>query len=275
MEEVFDIIPVRPDDEQMFTLYHKMEAERRLLAERTTASSSKVREKANMERERKEEADRLGRERWSRKRAEMLKEREREMERQRGLQAAAAAARLLEMEAEELRVVEHQLQMDRLEAQQRLTDPVPVGPERYEEIKLVLSRVYEQYCPNKMGKIDKLLAKYIGREEEFVAFVFDKYEVPYERMAKYRMHPSESAQEEKDEPAMTSMTVHEEGQGKEEAQQGDAEGAQDDGEVQNGHHEPSASIDSQDQQPQRTTEQCGASTRTDRSQQKSVVGRDG
>ena len=34
MEEVFSIIPVRPDDEQMFSLYHKMEAERRLTAER-------------------------------------------------------------------------------------------------------------------------------------------------------------------------------------------------------------------------------------------------
>ena len=34
MDEVFNILPVRPDDEQMFTLYHKVEAERRLLAER-------------------------------------------------------------------------------------------------------------------------------------------------------------------------------------------------------------------------------------------------
>lgn len=101
---------------------------------RTTASSSKVREKALLEKEKKDEADRLGRERWSRQRAEMLKAREREAEKQKVAQAAASAARLMAMEAEELREVERQLQMDRLEAQQRLSEPISVAPERYEVV---------------------------------------------------------------------------------------------------------------------------------------------
>lgn len=131
---------------------------------RTTASSSKVREKAHTEKERKEEQERLGRERWSRKRAEMLKEREKEAERQREKEEAEMAARVLELKNEEVREFERNLQMERLEAQQLLSEPVSVAPERMEEVKLILSRVYEKYCPNKSNKIDKLLSKYIVRE---------------------------------------------------------------------------------------------------------------
>mmetsp|Transcript_4866 Transcript_4866/g.7408 ORF Transcript_4866/g.7408 Transcript_4866/m.7408 type:complete len:1136 (-) Transcript_4866:239-3646(-) len=182
MDEVFNILPVRPDDEQMFTLYHKVEAERRLLAERTTASTGKMREKAVSEKERKEEQERIGRERWSKRRAEMLKEREKEQERAKEAMQAAEIAAANEEAIEAIRETERKKQQDRLE-QQQLSDCKPVTPERFQEIKAILSKVYAQYCPSKLGKIDKLLAKYQGREEEFITFVFDKYDVPYELMS--------------------------------------------------------------------------------------------
>lgn len=120
-----------------------------------------MREKERVEREKKEEADRLGRERWSRRRAEMLREREKEVERQKEIASAAAAARALEIEAAEIREIERQLQMDRLEAQQNMAEPTPVSGDRYQEITRVLGAVYEIYCPNKKNKIDKLLSKYV------------------------------------------------------------------------------------------------------------------
>jgi hypothetical protein len=324
MEEVFSIINVRPDDEQMFSLYHKMEAERRLLAERcvhkqsqsstvslivslcviwcglcvlisTTASSSKVREKERVERERKEEAERLGRERWSRKRAEMLREREKEAERQREVAAAAAAARAKEMEDAGVREVERQRQMDRLEAQQCMAVPTPVSADRYQEITRILGRVYEIYCPNKMNKIDKLLSKYLvsvkpclakrrrkptsqstpthdgcdvlwqGREEEFVAFVFDKYAVPYENMVKYRAEPEPdppTPAETDPAPMMVPVDLQE---GEEEEEVGAAVEAED---APSGQHEGEEGHECGQGQSSAQDEAGGETSRPPRQQQK-------
>jgi tubulin polyglutamylase TTLL6/13 len=51
------------------------------------------------------------------------------------------------------------------------------SPERLEEIKEILLDIYEKRSPEKINKIDRLLAKYIGHEEEFLKFVFSKYNV--------------------------------------------------------------------------------------------------
>jgi hypothetical protein len=50
-------------------------------------------------------------------------------------------------------------------------------PERLEEIKEILKDIYEKKSPEKMNKIDRLLAKYTGHEEEFLLFVFSKYNI--------------------------------------------------------------------------------------------------
>lgn len=50
-------------------------------------------------------------------------------------------------------------------------------PERLEEIKKILIDIYEKYSPEKLNKIDRLLTKYLGHEEEFLQFVFSKYNV--------------------------------------------------------------------------------------------------
>ena len=50
-------------------------------------------------------------------------------------------------------------------------------PERIKEIKKLLLDIYEKYSSEKMTKIDRLLGKYKGREEEFLQFVYHKYKV--------------------------------------------------------------------------------------------------
>lgn len=138
----------------MYALYHKIEAERRLLADRNAAAAAKLKEK--LEKEKKEEADRIGRERWSKRRAEAL----REKERQREAAEAASAAKVDSIATTRER--ERNLQLERLQKQQMMED-APVSPERFQEIVKILTRVYEIYCPQKLNKIDKLLAKYVVR----------------------------------------------------------------------------------------------------------------
>jgi DNA-directed RNA polymerase subunit F len=54
-------------------------------------------------------------------------------------------------------------------------------PERLDEIRLILLAVYAKFSPEKLGKIDRLLAKYVTHEEEFLRFVFHKYSVSAEQ----------------------------------------------------------------------------------------------
>jgi hypothetical protein len=122
MEEVFRVVNARPDDEQMYALYHKLEAERRLLADRNAAAALKLKEK--LEREKKEEAERIGRERWSKRRAEAMREKEKQRE------AAEAAAAAKYDAVSVTRERERNLQMERLQKQQMMED-APVSPERY------------------------------------------------------------------------------------------------------------------------------------------------
>jgi hypothetical protein len=52
-----------------------------------------------------------------------------------------------------------------------------VTPERLLEIKAILFDIYSKYSQEKLNKIDRLLAKYVTHEEEFLRFVFNKYSV--------------------------------------------------------------------------------------------------
>ena len=48
-------------------------------------------------------------------------------------------------------------------------------PERLDEIRQEVKVIYEKYAPEKVTKLDYLLKKFEGREEEFFDFVRDKY----------------------------------------------------------------------------------------------------
>eukprot|EP01035_Chromulina_nebulosa_P018945 gene18945-24753_t len=59
-----------------------------------------------------------------------------------------------------------------------MVEPMDTGiclPERFEEIKSILIEIYSQFSVDKVSKIDRLLAKYQSREEEFLKYVYSKY----------------------------------------------------------------------------------------------------
>ena len=47
--------------------------------------------------------------------------------------------------------------------------------DRLEEIKQILSSIYQECRPDKVSKVDRLLERYVGREEQFLSFVYEKY----------------------------------------------------------------------------------------------------
>ncbi len=49
-------------------------------------------------------------------------------------------------------------------------------------IKSCLLIIYSEYSPDKLNKIDKLLEKYYGREDEFYEYVLNKYSVAIDPM---------------------------------------------------------------------------------------------
>lgn len=51
------------------------------------------------------------------------------------------------------------------------------SPQRVAEIKRTLLAIYAEFSPEKVPKIDRLLGKYAGREEEFLRFVREKYSI--------------------------------------------------------------------------------------------------
>ena len=51
------------------------------------------------------------------------------------------------------------------------------SPQRVAEIRRTLLAIYAEFSPEKVPKIDRLLGKYAGREEEFLRFVHEKYSI--------------------------------------------------------------------------------------------------
>ena len=151
MEQVLPALSVQPDDELAFMVFQKLEAEKRLNSERKGRERELLRERERVEQEERDRAER--RRRWR------IKELQRAARMRQ--QIAEAAARAEEAAAAA------KLREDALEEQST--------PERIAEIKLILHRLYSEYSPEKITKIDKLLAKYAGREEEFLRFALQKY----------------------------------------------------------------------------------------------------
>eukprot|EP01033_Poteriospumella_lacustris_P012064 gene12064-8619_t len=91
-------------------------------------------------------------------------------------------------------------------------------PERLEEIKKVLLDVYDKHSPEKINKIDRLMGKYIGHEEEFLLFVFAKYGVSpteyesevrrqqrLERIRRYREQQQQQQAQQQPQQSSSSM----------------------------------------------------------------------
>ena len=168
MEQVFSVLPALPDDQQAFTLHHKVESAKRLNVQKQKNAILEKREKEAREKELRE-----------RPRPPL---RPREPKREGGsakidssASSTEAAARLDSEKAlqQDSRVagVHNEPTEDEDDIYEECT------PERILEIKAILYDVYKKFSPEKLNKIDRLLAKYVTHEEEFLRFVFNKYSV--------------------------------------------------------------------------------------------------
>lgn len=170
MQQVFSVLPPQADDFPAYVAHCKAEAEKR-----------QAEKAANMENSRNNQKI------WKTGTASNA--------------AAAAAARPRREISVERRVVEESPSPPVVE---ELPVVVPVAPvvvdppaeivmpplieavdsldeectvERLEEIKAILIKIYTIFSAEKISKIDRLLLKYLGHEEEFLRFVYNKYNV--------------------------------------------------------------------------------------------------
>jgi hypothetical protein len=178
MEQVFSVLPVLPDDQQAYAAHHKAESEKRLVAQNRAAATAKT------------ERDAKDKEAKDRERARPPL-RPREPKRDNKADSAAGSV------VDGVTVVNgdvSKLSVDQTGrnvgsgaaadgAQQVSEDDdsdvfdEEVTPERLVEIKAILFDVYSKYSQEKLNKIDRLLAKYVTHEEEFLRFVLNKYSV--------------------------------------------------------------------------------------------------
>lgn len=171
MQQVFSVLPVMADDQLAYNAFHKAEAEKRLVAQKivkeqqlAVLSSQKDPIKAKPPKskrlERTEEngnAEGVGED--DNKEVGEVLENKLPLENENGGN--------LSMPPQE-------------ENGTNGNDPLlteSCSPERVEEIKQILIDIYEKKSPEKINKIDRLLAKYNGHEEEFLLFVFSKYSI--------------------------------------------------------------------------------------------------
>eukprot|EP01034_Spumella_vulgaris_P030345 gene30346-37546_t len=162
MEQVFSILPVMADDQQAYLAHHKAESEKRLVAQRTVLKTT--------ESDRSKPAP-------PRKKESMLPP-----VRDQTMMEVDSTISLFAMPvAESLPQPPHETasEIKSIEETEEEDDIVDeeCTPERLLEIKLVLLDVYKKFSAEKTSKIDRLLAKYLGHEEEFLRFVFGKYNV--------------------------------------------------------------------------------------------------
>ncbi len=161
MEQVFSVLPVMADDQQAYLAHHKAESEKRLVAQRTVLKAVEERTKPAP----------------ARKKESMLPpvrdQTSNDAEPTQSLFTAPVAESLPEPPLES--VTESKTSED--EDEEEDIEDEECSDERKEEIKTILLEVYKRFSPEKTSKIDRLLTKYLGHEEEFLRFVFGKYSV--------------------------------------------------------------------------------------------------
>lgn len=152
MKQVLPCLSAQADDEQAFAAFHKREAERRLNSERKGREKELERQREERAAEEREAAEK--RRKWRLRELERAARLRQQMEVAKAEAEAAVALALRE---------------------QRGDDGEVCSPERMIEIKDILRQLYERFAVEKLSKIDKLLSKYHGREEEFLRFALEKY----------------------------------------------------------------------------------------------------
>lgn len=156
MQQVFSVLPVQADDQQAYMAYHRAESEKRLVAQKTAVRL----EKEAQEAARNKPPVRPYRPPQPKKVAPPTPTEEET--------AAAAAAELAAKEAAEAAAAALAAQNgERVDEQPKEA----CSPERLEVIKKHLRDIYEEHSPEKISKIDRLMAKYMVRANSSSTFI--------------------------------------------------------------------------------------------------------
>jgi hypothetical protein len=98
------------------------------------------------------------------------------LEKRRRMEERARAERARLQEAAVVAEAEAAEAAERERRVKELMDMNFYSPELLQQIRIELARIYSMHSPEKIRKIDRLLAKYTDREMEFLRFVLDKYD---------------------------------------------------------------------------------------------------
>lgn len=202
MEQVFATLPVRMDDDVAYSMFHQMESEKRLMKKRedpSVAEEKRAKEQQSTRSRSVERSSAPSRQRTEEPSPEQIAEEEKLLEERRdreakekeltivaqqkasaALNTAAVAAAQALCSGVEMPHFMFTVTVDDFGETTIITSSIIDGEEhsqRLLEIIEILTGIYEEYCPEKISKIDRLLYKYQGREEEFLQFVVQKYSV--------------------------------------------------------------------------------------------------
>ena len=177
MQQVISALPVLPDDEQAYIAYHKAESEKRLTQKLSAKQSQQTTSNSGNQRK---QLPQLNKAIPSSTKQDTVVisctnggSDESILENDTSANVPLVAiGDPSETESDSNAQVQNSVEDDMF-----IFENGDVTPERLDEIKKVLAVIYSDYSPEKIGKIDRLLAKYIGREEEFLRFVNHKYNV--------------------------------------------------------------------------------------------------
>ena len=170
MHQTLRSLAVLPDDEQAYLQHHKTEAEKRLMARRERDKEERQMEIAGI----------IGRDKPTPLPA-------RSMGTRKSLSSRLIGAQCRDRDLGSMTPVTESTVYDAVETLEDIVDDsFPLAPrsnvtteqspeERVLEIRRLLLEIYAQYSLEKVPKIDRLLGKYTGREEEFLRFVYQKY----------------------------------------------------------------------------------------------------
>lgn len=182
MQQVFSVLPVMADDQLAYNAFHKAEAEKRLAAQKV----AKEQQLAALTTGKDSSKSKLPPTRPARRsdKTSSTASFDEKMYEQSITEDAESATRVDtendDKAGADAGLVEGEFTEPSTKSETESVDPTiseVCTADRVAEIKQILIDIYEKKSPEKINKIERLLAKYNGHEEEFLLFVFSKYAV--------------------------------------------------------------------------------------------------
>lgn len=230
MRQMFSVVATRGDDYAAYVAFQKVESEKRLILQ-------------TKERQAKLEAARQAQQKPLAKSVPRPRPALAHTNSGSNVSNSASSYASKTNNGEVSEIEERRQEVDSNNAELLDEDESICSPERAEEIKKVLLDVYGKHSSEKVSKIDRLLVKYSGHEEEFLLFVFAKYGVSplsyesevrrqqrLERIRRLREGREKAATQSVGEMSQSSRNpvIEEDADGVTESQEGEEEGADSD-----------------------------------------------